>query len=130
MVEVVARAASNAGPEEAQFKLGAKDFLDLLLTQLQHQDPMSSMSESEFAQQLAMMFEVSAVQELSGQVNASSNQLNLMAASSLLHKTVQLGSGDSAVAGSVDAVAIDRHKAVQVLVNGQYYKLDEITGVF
>ena len=64
---------ASAKKEEA---LGQADFLRLMTTQLQHQDPLKPMENSAFLGQLAQFSTVQGIQDLSKQVTGFSESLN------------------------------------------------------
>ncbi|MFP3904401.1 MAG: flagellar hook assembly protein FlgD [Armatimonadota bacterium] len=59
-------AASSGGME-----IGSDEFLKLLITQMQHQDPLSPMEGTEFMSQLSQLQSVSTLEEISSQLSAS-----------------------------------------------------------
>ncbi len=72
-------------------ELGQEDFLQLMLAQLRHQDPLKPLENGEFIGQMAQFSTVSGIQDLSGAFNqlASSLQSNrALQASSLVGRSV------------------------------------------
>lgn len=53
-------------------EISSNDFLKLLITQMQHQDPLSPMEGTEFMSQLSQLQSVSELQEISSQLSESS----------------------------------------------------------
>ena len=129
MVTSVSSTTSAASTASQGATFDAEQFLGLLLLQLKNQDPTSAMDQSEFAAQLAMLFEVSAVQDVSDRVAAGSSQMGLLTASSLLGRTVSLDDSGSTVSGAVEAVTIDSNGQIQLQVDGTSYSIDDLTEV-
>jgi len=129
MVEGITKAATATATDNSKLTFDTDQFLNLLLLQLKNQDPTAAMDQSEFAAQLAMLFEVSAVQTVSDQVSASSTQVGLLTASALLGREVTFGISGSSVTGTVDSVTVNDDKQIQLQVDGIDYSLDDLTGV-
>lgn len=109
-------------------KLGKDAFLQLLVTQLQHQDPLSPQDNSEFVAQLAQFSSLEALQNLSSSM--SNNQ-----ALTLVGKPVVMEVGKSdglsetrTVAGYVEYVKMVDGKAM-LSIKGELYKFDDLEEV-
>lgn len=106
--------------------LGKEDFLLLLVTQMQYQDPLEPTSNTEYVAQLAQFSELEQMENLnSTTVNTS--------AYSLVGKEVKVEQKSSTgqateVQGTVDYVTIQNNKAY-VSINGSLYSYDDITEV-
>lgn len=106
--------------------LGKEDFLLLLVTQMQYQDPLEPTDNTEYVAQLAQFSELEQMENLnSTTVNTS--------AYSLVGKTVKIeqtsGTGQvTEMQGTVDKVTIKNNKAY-VQVNGDLYSYDDISEV-
>lgn len=97
--------------------LGYDDFLKLLLSQMQNQDPLKPMDSTEYVSQLATFSNV----EQGIKQNAKLDQLlvtsNISQADSVVGKNVT--SADGTISGIVNKVRIDDTSAVAVLTNGK-----------
>lgn len=106
--------------------LGKEDFLLLLVTQMQYQDPLEPTDNTEYVAQLAQFSELEQMENLNNTtVNTS--------AYSLVGKTVKIEQTSSSgqvteVQGTVDKVTIQNNKAY-VQVNGDLYSYDDISEV-
>lgn len=95
----------------AQSQLNMQDFLQLLTTQLQNQDPLNPMSDTDFFAQMAQLGQVEGIDELN-------NSAQVQQAQSLMGQTVtatnpNIGAGQPAtITGTVQALSIQ---------NGTYY---------
>lgn len=106
--------------------LGKEDFLQLLITQMQYQDPLDPADNTEYVAQLAQFSELEAMQNL---VETSNHN----AAFSLVGKEVYIedtseGGFTQKVQGTVEYVAIQNGKPY-VSVDGQRYPYDSIVQV-
>lgn len=96
---------STSGTPNAVSKLGKDDFMKLLLAQLQNQDPMKPMDDSQTIAQMAQFSALEAMQNLSSVLQTGMNQQALMNAGSLIGKYVQAANADgSTTTGAVTGV--------------------------
>ena len=112
----------------ASQKLGKDDFLKLLITQLQNQDPTSPMENTEFIAQMAQFSSLEQMTNMSTEFTKLANMLNSGEAVSLLGKSVEVASGESSISGVVEAVT--RGTNPQIKVNGMLYSMDQINAVY
>ncbi len=102
--------------------LNQQDFLNLLVTELQNQDPMNPMSDTDF---IAQMAQFSTLQQ-SQQTYQSISETQ---ATNLIGATVTVaGTGQAAATGAVTSVLMNSGSP-QIVVNGQPYSLSEIQSV-
>ena len=112
----------------ASQELGKDDFLKLLITQLQNQDPTSPMENTEFIAQMAQFSSLEQMTNMSTEFTKLANMLNSGEAVSLLGKNVEIAAGESSIRGVVEAVT--RGPNPQVMVNGMAYSMDQINAVY
>lgn len=113
---------------KASQELGKDDFLKLLITQLQNQDPTSPMENTEFIAQMAQFSSLEQMTNMSTEFTKLANMLNSGEAVSLLGKSVEVASGETSLSGVVEAVT--RGTNPQVKVNGMLYSMDQINAVY
>jgi len=103
--------------------LNQSDFLQLLVAQMQYQDPMNPQSDTEMASQMAQF---TALQ----QATQSTTSLAMMQANSLIGSTVsvQIDSTTPPVTGVVQGVSL-ASGAPQIVVNGASYDVSQVTSV-
>ena len=98
----------------ASDKLGQADFLKLMTTQLQNQDPFAPMENAEFIAQMAQFSTVTGITEISESLKGMSNQLSefriATAANMLGHSVLVPGSTaypdcDGSISGAIDIPA-------------------------
>ena len=106
-------AAASAGPTSSKIggQLGQSDFLKLMTTQLNNQDPTQPMDNSQFLAQIAQFASVSGIQDMQGSIKQLadsfvSNQ-TMQAASLVGHQIVATGShavlsGNGPLSGAID----------------------------
>lgn len=108
---------SSASTDPTQ-QLGANQFLKLLTTELQNQDPLNPVDEKQSVAQLAQFSALQATQELNTSFKNFQSNFGVLQASSLIGKkvTVVAANGSSGnpsnVTGTVDSIAVQ---------NGQPY---------
>ena len=97
-------------------------FLQLLVTEMQYQDPLQPTDNSEYVKELATFSQVEAV-------NSVSDKMNELQASALVGNYVTLidDEGDE-IKGCVDYVTTDSD-SIKVSVEGNLYDVDSITSV-
>jgi flagellar basal-body rod modification protein FlgD len=102
--------------------LNQQDFLNLLVTELQNQDPMNPMSDTDF---IAQMAQFSTLQ----QSQQTYQSIQGMQATNLIGSTVNVATTDGVSAtGTVSGVLMDSGTP-EVLVNGAPYTLSEVQSV-
>lgn len=109
-------------------QMSGNDFLKLFMAQMQYQNPLEPMSNSEMMQQISEMSSLQMNVELVDGISKIMNQGNLLQASGMIGKTVQylLPNGDPAV-GVVQSVAVGNDGKVSVAFpNGVASTLDQI----
>ena len=118
----------NPGGRKAQQELGKDDFLKLLITQLSYQDPSSPMEDKEFIAQMAQFSTLEQMTSMSADFAKLTAMITGTEASSALGRNVELTDGEYVVQGTVKAVT--KGEIPMVLVNGAYYKWDQVQKVF
>lgn len=111
--------------------LTQSDFLNLLVTQLQYQDPTNPMSDTDFAAQMAQFSSLSAINNLSTSMGSFAEFTQMSTGASLIGATVTTSATDSngnLISGQLSAVTAS-NGAVNVVVNGQNVPLSDVTGI-
>ncbi len=97
-------------------------FLQLLVTEMQYQDPLQPTDNSEYVKELATFSQVEAL-------NSVSDKMNELQASALVGNYVTLTDANgNEIKGCVDYVTTDSH-SLKVSVEGNLYDVDSITTV-
>jgi flagellar basal-body rod modification protein FlgD len=85
--------------------MGKDDFLKLLTTQLQHQNPLNPLDGTEFTAQLAQFSSLEALQDISSQIKEMVMSQNLMQAAiatGMIGKKVKTGDGEISLKGKAE----------------------------
>jgi len=126
-MQVSAFNASLNGIEAPHQELGKDDFLQILITQLQHQDPTKPMEDREFIAQMAQFSSLEQMTNMSTQFAELSAVMKAAQAINLIGRDVEILQGDAFVQGTVDAVSGGAFP--QLLVNGVYYDFDDVSKI-
>ena len=122
-------ASSSSSSRLPTQTLGQEDFLKLMVTQLQMQDPLNPTSNTDFIAQMAQFSSLSAATATNTGITQLQNTEQCQQADGLLGCTVMLQSdSNTQVSGTVSAVTIDSGTP-QIVVNGQSYSLSQVVGV-
>jgi flagellar basal-body rod modification protein FlgD len=106
--------------------LTSDDFLKMLIAELQNQDPMEPVSNSELMQQVCAIREIESNQQLSETLEGISLEQTLFAANSLIGQTVCATNDDSEqITGEVTGVYMEGGDAL-LYVNGETVKMDSV----
>lgn len=120
-----------AAKKEADTSLGKDDFLRILVTQLQNQDPMQPLEDKDFIAQMAQFSSVEQLVNMSDQLAGLRQSLGMV--SSMIGKDVQwysyTDSGEMvAQSGTVDSIII-KDKVQYARIGDQDVKLDDIVSI-
>lgn len=124
-VDALNKELGNGKPFKAE--LDKDDFLKILITQLQHQDPTNPMQDREFIAQMAQFSSLEQMTNMASSFGKLSGVLNSSEAQSLLGRNVEVLDGDKAVYGKVSQVV--RGEFPLVMVNGSFYDLEQVSKV-
>ena len=103
------QAAGQSGrPSDGYNDLDIDSFLKLLISELQNQDPLDPMDNSEMVQQIGQIREIGATDDLTRTLSKLSSSQELVTASSLIGQRVNgLADDASAVDGVVDRITVE-----------------------
>lgn len=97
----------QAKNNDALRDLDMSEFLELMITELQNQDPLNPLENAEILQQISQIREIGATGRLTETLDAVLLGQNLTSASSMIGKTVEALSDDAkTVRGVVDKVTV------------------------
>ncbi len=96
---------SSAGGIPANAGIGQDDFLRILLTQLQFQDPLKPVDNQQFVAQLAQFSALEITRQQSEKIDTLLSIQSVDQAVSIIGKTVQIGSAQNGAAGTVKAIS-------------------------
>lgn len=108
-------------------ELGKDDFIKILLTQLQHQDPTAPMEDKEFIAQMAQFSSLEQMTNMAADFAKLSLLISGGEAIRSLGKSVEIQEGEQTISGTVKAVT--RTANPEILVDGKYYAWDQVTKI-
>jgi flagellar basal-body rod modification protein FlgD len=110
--------------------MGQEQFLQLLLTQLQHQDPLDPVSNADFTAQLAQLSSLDSFQQLNSQLAEMLVLQELNQGANLIGKQVVFQQADASELGRgiVESVNVKDGK-VQLIVGANTIELNQIRGI-
>ncbi|MDA3948778.1 MAG: flagellar hook assembly protein FlgD [Spirochaeta sp.] len=128
-VESQANAFNRAleGQGGASQELGRDDFLKILLTQLQNQDPTKPMEDKEFIAQMAQFSSLEQMTNISTGFREMNSLLSSNQALEVLGRTVEVRQGDQLVRGTVSSVTSGA--TPQITVNEQQFDYSDLVRV-
>ncbi|MDF1566955.1 MAG: flagellar hook assembly protein FlgD [Spirochaetaceae bacterium] len=128
-LEVQVNAFNTAlnGAKAPKQDLDKDDFLKILITQLQHQDPTKPMEDREFIAQMAQFSSLEQMTNMSTQFTELTSAMKGAQAMNLIGREVEILQGDSFIQGEVEAVTGGAYP--QLMVNGAFYDYDDISKV-
>lgn len=123
---------TTAASKESSDAMGKDQFLKILITQLQNQNPMQPMEDKEFIAQMAQFTSVEQLSNISGQLQNLSQSLG--AVSGLIGKQVSWigtseGSNESGVQSGVVESIIIRDQVQYAVINDKEVALTDITQI-
>ena len=113
-------ASQSTNPSQT---LNQADFLKLLVTQMTSQDPLSPVSDTDMAAQMAQFSSLQASQ-------ATETDIEGLQANSLIGQTVSATSTGAPQTGVVTSVVMQAGSPPQVIVNGQPFTLNQVNAIF
>ena len=109
--------------------IGQSQFLQLLVSQLQNQDPLDPVSDKDFISQLSTLQTVQGLQDLNANFGEMLKLQQLTNGSSLIGKKVDFTTADGVTkTGTVDSLSVDNGQFVLVIGTDRV-GLDQIGGV-
>jgi flagellar basal-body rod modification protein FlgD len=114
----------------SKFNLKTEDFIRMMVTQLQNQDPLEPAKNEQLLAQMSQIGQLQASQDLQSSLKSLVLQNNLGAASSLIGKMVE-GQDESgqAIAGLVTSVRLEGQNVLLELDNGKAMSLSRLTSI-
>jgi flagellar basal-body rod modification protein FlgD len=94
--------------QDALNKVDLNQFLKMLIAELQNQDPMNPMSNSEIVQQVSQIQAIQTNQQLNQTLTSVQLGQNVATAGALMYHTISgLSDSNQQISGSVDGVSIE-----------------------
>lgn len=109
--------------------LSQGDFLQMLVSELENQNPLNPMSTSSYVNQMSTLSEVSAVEQMTQALSSLFALTSSEAATGLLGRTVTVTpQGAAAVTGTVTGITASASGPL-LTINGSPYALSDVTQV-
>lgn len=109
--------------------LDKDDFLKLFLTQLRNQDFEKAQDQTQMMSQMAQFTQLEQITNLNKTMTSSAATEGLASASNLIGRTVQVLDADgNGTIGIVSSVRVEQGQP-KVMIDGQGYKMSEVTTV-
>lgn len=106
-----AESFSTANQNEGFGDLNIDEFLQLLITEMQNQDPMDPMENSEMLQQIGQIREIGATDQLTSTLGNLAASQELVTASGLIGRQVEALADDATeVSGVVDRITVQTNE--------------------
>ncbi|MBN2022560.1 MAG: hypothetical protein JW809_07170 [Pirellulales bacterium] len=128
-VDVYGQQGAQATTSDAMRNLGTDDFINLMITELQNQDPMNPMDTTQMLQQIGQIREISSNDRLSESLDAMLLGQNLATAANLIGQSVvAMDDSGKMVTGGIDRAVIEDGKAKLHLIQRIAEHYDSETG--
>ncbi|MDR2345348.1 MAG: flagellar hook capping protein [Planctomycetaceae bacterium] len=110
--------------------LTTSDFIKMMVAELQNQDPMEPMSNTEMLSQISQMRQITSNDKLSTAIESMMRSEALSTASSLIGKTITgVDSLGENVTGQVDKVTIENGGAAKLHVGNSIVEVTSVTAI-
>jgi flagellar basal-body rod modification protein FlgD len=129
-----ASSSSSSGTKGNDFRdVDLNQFLSLLITEMQNQDPLNPTSNSEFLQQVSQIRSIGATNQLTESLTALTSGSGLSTASNLIGKEIDaIDTDGKEVVGTVDKVTVEvdaenrDNRQIRLHVGNQKVDMDNI----
>lgn len=122
--------AAAAPPKSAYSSLKPDDFIKMMVTQLQHQDPMQPTSNQDLLAQMSQIGQLESSTQLQTALQSFSLQTQIGSASALIGKAVQgLDDSNNPIQGVVNSVQVQNNGVSLQLDSGATLGLGRVTSI-
>jgi flagellar basal-body rod modification protein FlgD len=122
-------ATGSSSSTNALTNITPNDFLQMLITQLQNQDPLNPTSSDQILQQISEIDNIEATTNLSSSLNSVATDQGFQAASGLIGRQVQgVDSSGNPVSGTVDSASF-ANGAASLNVGSQTMPLSGVSSI-
>ena len=132
-MNVSAAGAGSASPVPSKFELGTEDFINMMVTQLQNQDPLEPAKNEQLLSQMSQIGQLETSTQLQKSLTQLVLQNNLGASGNLIGKTVsgitEFGGDTVDVTGTVTSVRVEGEDVYLELDNGNKLRMDQVTEI-
>jgi flagellar basal-body rod modification protein FlgD len=129
-VEAGSSARAGKPSTKTMDMMAPQDFLKLLITQLQSQDPFEPVKNQDLLNQISAIRELQSTMDLSSTLKAMTKQQQIVSAGALIGKTIHgLNPNMENVTGIVTSVTVSGEDVVLELDTGQQVAVKNVTKV-
>src|SRR4051812_26397599 len=122
--------ASSTPSSKSKMGLKAEDFIKMMVTQLQQQDPMEPASNDQLLAQMSQISQLQSNTDLTTSLKGMVQQNQIGSAAALIGKTVQgMDDQNNAITGQVTSVQVTSDGAKLQLDNGQLLPMTRVTSI-
>ncbi|MGB7158590.1 MAG: flagellar hook capping FlgD N-terminal domain-containing protein [Tepidisphaeraceae bacterium] len=112
------------------FELKSEDFIKMMITQLQNQDPMEPAKNEELLAQMSQIGQLQSATMLQESLKGMVLQNQIGSAGNLIGKTIQgLDAKNETVKGIVNSVRVEKDQIFLELDNGKRLSMDRVTTI-
>jgi flagellar basal-body rod modification protein FlgD len=112
------------------FELKSEDFIKMMITQLQNQDPMEPAKNEELLAQMSQIGQLQSATMLQESLKGMVLQNQIGSAGNLIGKTIQgLDAKNETVKGIVNSVRVENDEIFLELDNGKRLSMDRVTTI-
>lgn len=135
MIDPITIANNNLTPPEANERvpvkmLGQDEFLKLLVTQMQNQDPLSPMKDTEFIAQMAQFTSLEQSRKMSEEMTEMRVQQGMQHAVSLIGQQVTVAFGEEGERHSGIVSEVQKEKdEPKIVIDGRSFDLQDVIHV-
>jgi flagellar basal-body rod modification protein FlgD len=121
---------SSSTSSSSNLNLNANDFVNMMITQLQHQDPMNPSNTDQLMSQMSAIGQMQTSSQLQTTLSSLASQTQIGAASSLMGKQVSgIDSSNNTVAGIVTSVQVAGSTVNLALDSGATLALGNVASI-
>jgi flagellar basal-body rod modification protein FlgD len=122
--------ASTGSSPLKKKELKAEDFIKMMITQLQNQDPLEPAKNDQLLAQMSQISQLQSSTSLNESLKSMVLQNQIGSASSLIGKSVQgMAADNSTINGTVTSVKVESDAVKLELDNGQALELGRVTSI-
>ena len=124
-------AGSNAALQNSKYNLKTEDFIKMMVTQLQNQDPMDPAKNQDLLAQMSQIGQLQSSTDLQSTLKSIMSQSQISSAGALIGKSVTgtLADGKTSVSGVVQSVRVVDGTANLQLENGATVPLTNVSAI-
>ena len=122
--------SSSSTPANPTSQLKTTDFINMMMTQLEHQDPLNPTSSDQLMSQMSQIGQLQSTSQLQNTLTGLATQTQIGAASSLMGKQVTgLDANSNSVSGLVSAVQVTSTGVNLQLQSGSIMALTNVSSI-